>query len=115
VLRHDDDTQWLDTSAAISNVGGVAGQHRHGWLLLLQGLHHDIRPASAQHILDLVPIDAIVGDYGFGFRVIASQIRSGFPATFHSSLDGEQVSFDLEEGGDETASQASHKHAGNTG
>ena len=31
--------------------------------LLLQGLHRDIRPSTAQHSLDLPPIHAIVGDH----------------------------------------------------
>jgi hypothetical protein len=63
VLGHDDDPQRLDTSAASSEIGGVGGRHRPGRLLVLQLLHHHIRPAMAQHILHLPPIDSLVCDH----------------------------------------------------
>jgi hypothetical protein len=46
LLGHDHDPQRLDTSAASSEFGSIFGCHRHGWLLLLQLLHHDIRPST---------------------------------------------------------------------
>ena len=59
VLGHDHDPQRFDTSAAPTEIGSIFGCHRHGWLLLLQLLHRDIRPSSAQHILHLAPIDSL--------------------------------------------------------
>jgi hypothetical protein len=63
VLGHDHNPQRLDTSAASSEISSIAGLHRHGWLFLLQGLHHDIRPSTAQHIQHLAPIHAIMRDH----------------------------------------------------
>jgi hypothetical protein len=60
VLGHDHDPQRLDTTTRPTKIGGVAGHHRHGWLLLLKLLQCDIRPSTAQHIHHLALINAIV-------------------------------------------------------
>jgi DNA-binding transcriptional regulator YiaG len=46
VLGHDHDPQRFNTSAVPSEIGSIAGQHRHGWLPLLQLLQCDIRPST---------------------------------------------------------------------
>ena len=53
----------LDTSAAPTKSGSIGGRHRSGRLLVLQALHHDIWPSTAQHVLDLTPIDPLVRDH----------------------------------------------------
>jgi hypothetical protein len=62
VLGHDYGPQRLDTTTTPAKIGSIAGRHRHGWLLLLQTLDHDIRPSTARHILNLPPIHALVQD-----------------------------------------------------
>jgi hypothetical protein len=62
VLGHDHDPQRFDTSAALTQSGCIGWRHRHGWFLAFQALHHEVRPSTVQHILDLVPIDSLVGD-----------------------------------------------------
>jgi hypothetical protein len=62
VLRHHQDPQRLHCSTAPSESGSIAGQHRHGRLLVLKALHHHILPAMAQYILYLPPVDTVVRD-----------------------------------------------------
>jgi hypothetical protein len=63
VLGHDRNAQRFNSSAALTQSGSIFGCHRHGWLLLLQRLHRDIRPSSAQHILHPPPIDSLMRDH----------------------------------------------------
>jgi hypothetical protein len=92
VLGHDHNAKRLGTSVAPSEIDGVTGQHCYGWLLLLQLLHHDIRPSTAQHSLDLVPIHAIVGDH-HQRRVITAghaseaHVAPSIPAPRHTISD----------------------------
>jgi hypothetical protein len=62
MLWHNHNPKRLDTPTAPAKIGSIAGRHRHGWFLTFQALRHGIRPASAQHSLDLAPIHALVGD-----------------------------------------------------
>jgi hypothetical protein len=57
------DAQWLDSPTAAAEIGGIFGRHHPGRLLVLHALHHDIRPATVQHVLHLTPLDILVRDH----------------------------------------------------
>ena len=63
VLGHDHNAKRLDTTTTPAKIGSNFGCHRAGRCLLLQALHHGIRPPSAQHSLDLALIKAFVRDH----------------------------------------------------
>ena len=62
LLRHNHDPQRFHATTALSEVSGVNGRHRHGRLLLLWALQHEVRPSTVQGILLLPPIDSLVDD-----------------------------------------------------
>jgi hypothetical protein len=95
VLRHDHDPQRLDTPTAPSEIGGIFGCHRHGWLLLLQLLQCDIRPTLAQHILHFPPINSLVRDQHqypaiAAYQHGAAHVESWIPAPRHPVPDMSQ-------------------------
>ena len=71
LLGQDHDAERFHAPAAPSEIGSVVSRHRHGGLLGLQVLHHDIRPSWAQNIQHLGPVDAIVRNHHQS-RVIAA-------------------------------------------
>ena len=71
LLGQDHDTKRLHAPAAPSEIGSVASRHRHGGLLGLQVLHHDIRPSWAQRINHFATVDAIMRNHHQS-RVIAA-------------------------------------------
>ena len=56
-LGHDHDPQRLDTPLPTAEFGSTDSGHRPGRLLMLQILHRDIGPSSAEHIEHIATIE----------------------------------------------------------